>query len=429
MKISPYPYPENFIKRRAAVWIPVAVCYASYYMCRYNLPLVSKTMCDYYGWSKTQWGSIITAMMWAYAAGQLINGPLTDMIKGRRAMLLGAAATVILNILFGMGVFIGSITWFVSIWLLNGYFQAFGAPSGVKIFGNWFGLRERGIYTGYFGLVMKAGRFAIQFAGPYLILRYGWPFLFWLPAAVAAAAAVLVYFKVEDTPEEAGFPELNPYKNCGAGEKEGGAALIKKILSSKPLWLIAGAYFCTGVVRHGLDQWFPRYFEEVQAMPLTSFIFQASVWALPVAGTAGAFLAGYSSDIFFSGRRGPICAIMYFAQFLLLIAFLKFTGPVKSMVFFILLQAAISGPHALLGAAAAMDFGGKTATGSAVGFVDFWQYLGGGLTGVGLGLLLDRFGWGGWIVSLLGFSFAGGVLMLALWNELPKPSIQAVSLD
>jgi OPA family glycerol-3-phosphate transporter-like MFS transporter len=48
------------------------------------------------------------------------------------------------------------------------------------------------------------------------------------------------------------------------------------------------------------------------------------------------------------------------------------------------------------------------------------QYVGGSVVGVGMGSLLDHFGWGAWGPSMIGFSLVGGLLMLTLWNARPK---------
>ena len=74
-------------------------------------------------------GTIITTALLAYAFGQIINGLLTDRLGGKRAMLIGAAGTIVderslwrrlvLGILLGL---------FVAIRGMDGYLQAFGAP-------------------------------------------------------------------------------------------------------------------------------------------------------------------------------------------------------------------------------------------------------------------------------------------------------------
>jgi len=189
---------------------------------------------------------------------------------------------------------------------------------------------------------------------------------------------------------------------------------------NRTIWIIAFAYFCTGVVRNGFEQWFPKYLQVVHHIKTDSTLFQITVMAIPVCAVMGATIAGYLSDKVFNGRRGPVACIMYFSQVILILLFNYFSQPVISCLLLIVLSIMISGPHALLGAAAAMDFGGRRAAGFAGGFIDSWQYIGAGLTGFGIGIILDKVGWIGWLTSLTGFAFLGGILMAIIWNRLPE---------
>ena len=61
------------------------------------------------------------------------------------------------------------------------------------------------------------------------------------------------------------------------------------------------------------------------------------------------------------------------------------------------------------------------------GLVDAWQYLGAGLAGFGTGLIIDRYGWGAWVVVLIGFAAAASLLMLRIWNRRPDGAARKAS--
>ena len=121
-------HPPGFRARRGLNWTFVGLLYTSFYTCRYNLAIANKSISDEFGFNKADMGKIITTALLAYAFGQIINGLLTDRIGGKRAMLIGAAGTVIMNIIFGVASFWGLLWFFVLIRGIDGYFQAFGAP-------------------------------------------------------------------------------------------------------------------------------------------------------------------------------------------------------------------------------------------------------------------------------------------------------------
>ncbi len=391
-------------------------------MCRYSLAIGNKSICDHFKWNNEQIGWIITAGFWAYALGQMTNGFFTDRIGGRRAILTGATGTIILNILFGFGKEIGLISYFIVIWLLNGYFQAFGAPATIKINSSWFSLKERGIFTGIFACGIEIGRWSIYGLGGYILTRLSWEWVFFIPSLIAIIIGIIGYFSIVNNPEDLNLP---PVEQTDAREEKDRSTpkireLFCKVIMNRTIWIIAFAYFCTGVVRNGFEQWFPKYLQVVHHIKTDSTLFQITVMAIPVCAVMGATIAGYLSDKVFNGRRGPVACIMYFSQVILILLFNYFSQPVISCLLLIVLSIMISGPHALLGAAAAMDFGGRRAAGFAGGFIDSWQYIGAGLTGFGIGIILDKVGWIGWLTSLTGFAFLGGILMAIIWNRLPE---------
>src|SRR6476469_2981484 len=120
-----YHYPRGFRARRGQNWGFLGLLYTSFYMCRYNLSIANKSISQEFGFTRSQMGTIITTALFAYACGQIINGLLTDRIGGKRAMLIGAAGTVTMNILFGAASFAGMLSLFLLIRGLDGYLQSF----------------------------------------------------------------------------------------------------------------------------------------------------------------------------------------------------------------------------------------------------------------------------------------------------------------
>src|SRR5438045_1772190 len=76
-------------------------------MCRYNFSIANKSISQEFAFTRADMGLIITTALFAYACGQIINGLLTDKIGGKRAMLIGAAGTILMNLLFGTASTVG----------------------------------------------------------------------------------------------------------------------------------------------------------------------------------------------------------------------------------------------------------------------------------------------------------------------------------
>ena len=185
---------------------------------------------------------------------------------------------------------------------------------------------------------------------------------------------------------------------------------------------IAAAEFCTGVVRHGFEQWFPRYMQEAQHLPLTSPVFAKGALSVVFAGVVGSFAAGFISDKLFNNRRTPVAFLGYIVQIACLGVIWMATDVSLVIAAFILNSFAISIVHSMLSGTASMDFGGKRAAATAAGLFDGMQYVGGSFVGIGMGWLLTQFGWVAWGPSMIGFAAIGAVIMLSLWNARPGKS-------
>lgn len=449
-------YLPGFRPRRGLNWGFIGLLYTSFYMCRYNLSVANKAISEEYGFTRADMGKIITASLIAYAFGQIINGLLADRMGGKRAMLIGAAGTIIMNILFGaaslwwvMGpdgtriipfpflgaeVFLKLLTLFVAIRGIDGYMQSFGAPGMVKINAAWFGQTERGRFAGIFGFMINLGRFGIFKLGPALLAGFvflgmwqipplHWRWLFWVPSIICALVAVGMMIFVKETPEEAGFQGAHAGEDDQGSDVRAGIGLVFRTIATNPVvWVVALAYACTGAVRQAIDQWFPRYMQEHHSVDLQSGQFQFLAFMIPFVASAGSLMSGYISDTLFKGKRAPVAALLFFLESLVIfLAAVSIPNALRfgfntshvAIFFLLLISLTANSTHSILGTAAAMDIGGRKMAGFASGLINSFQYFGGSLAGYFLGMLLDK-NWDYYFPFMIPFGIVGGLLMLII---------------
>jgi len=427
-------YPPGFRARRGLNWGFLGLLYTSYYMCRYNFSIANKSISTEFGFNRAQMGYIITTALFAYACGQIINGLITDHIGGKRAMLIGAAGTIVMNIIFGAASFAGMLGLFIAIRGVDGYLQAFGAPGMVKINAAWFSHRERGRFSGIFGFMINLGRFGIFSLGPALLAGFTvlglvtipplhWRWLFWAPSIICALVAVAMALTVQETPEQAGFHGVIPDDSgpAGADPRAQLRQVIRTIATNPVVWVTACAYACTGAVRQAVDQWFPRYMQELYQVDLKSAQFKLLAFLIPFVASAGSLTAGYVSDGFFKGRRAPVAAVLYFLETTVILLAAQFHSANAAILFFVLISFTANSTHSILGSAAPMDIGGRRMAGFALGVIDSFQYFGGSLAGYYLGQLLDK-SLGNYFYFMAPFGLIGGVLMLTILGKVTKPA-------
>ncbi len=419
-----------FRQRRALNWLTLGFTYAAMYMGRYNLPFANKALSDTYGWDKTQVGTIISIALVIYGVSALLNGPIADRTGGRRAMLIGVSGAVVFNVIFGLGAYFGFLGsgglllgYFATAWACNMYFQSYSALSLIKVNSAWFHVRERGVFSAIFGSMIQSGRALIFIIGGIAVSVLPWQWVFFIPAGIMAVFAMLTWRFVRDSPEDTGLPPLDT-QDASSGDTGpvNMAYLVKKVFTNPITVTIAISEFCTGFVRHGFEQWFPRYMQEVQHLALDSPVFQEGAFIVVAAGILGAFAAGTISDWVFRSRRPPVAFIGYALQIICLTVVWQSPGLAWVIGAFVVNSFAISMVHSMLSGTASMDFGGKRAAASATGMFDGMQYIGGAAVGTGMGWMLEHWGWTVWGPSMIGFAFVGALLMLKLWRAVPVRS-------
>lgn len=281
----------RFRARRTQNWVFLGLMYAMFYMGRYNFSAVNALLAEKFGWSNTDLGQIISWGKITYGVSVFLNGPLADRIGGKKAILIGAAGACFFNLAFGMGsaFLITDAVWegktvvtpavlrtgmsmstvvasFSVLWALNHYFQSFGALSIVKINAAWFRLPERGAFAGIFGIMIQSGRTLAFSVGPLIAGALPWQWVFWVPALALAVLIVLNYLFVENSPAEAGLGELDTGDETADEKQQAGgtAYVLKKVFTSKAALTVALASMMIGFVRNGIDDWWAKYFTNVQ---------------------------------------------------------------------------------------------------------------------------------------------------------------------
>ena len=335
---------REFRLRRFMNWFPMGLTYAFLYMARYNLT-VSKTALGEM-MSKADFGIIFAAGTFTYAFAFLINGPLTDKIGGKKAILIGAAGAAIANALMGTMIYgILVLNWtlnltlyFSILYALNMYFQSYGAVAIVKVNSAWFHVRERGVFGGIFGILISLGLYfafdwgesivrATKVVAPQLnvveqalrtligatsanIDQTWW--VFFIPAMILAIFFVIELFLLRDQPSHAGFADFET-GDASAGEmdrKFNLKEILLKILTNPIILTIAFIEFCSGVMRNGIMHWYKIFSND---MGYASGFFFDRNWGLllMLAGVFGGMFAGFISDKIFGSRRGPVAALLY----------------------------------------------------------------------------------------------------------------------
>src|SRR6266568_4990711 len=361
--------------RRVQNWMLVGLLYSFFYMTRYNFSALAPTLQQVFGWTKNDLGIFETLLPLVYGLSVVINAPLADRFGGRRSFLFGAAGVVVMNVVFALfptlapGLSGRPLAWaMATIWAVNGYFQSFGALSIVKINAQWFHVKERGLFAAIFGVLIRLG-LILAFSGVPLIAAYlPWQWAFLIPAGLVALLFFANLIFVKESPEAAGFGDLDTGDASHGGERVSVVGVVLRIFTSRTLWLIALASMMIGFVRRSIvDAWWPLYFNDVLHVGKTALAYQVTAWGIALAGIAGGFAFGITSDRVFQGRRAPVVSVGFVGMALALAAFAGSTGVTGGILTMLGVSFFVNGAHGMISGAASMDFGGKKGAATAAG--------------------------------------------------------------
>ncbi len=309
-------YPERSATRfRRAQWrilLATMFCYLFFYTGRQTFGFAIPGIEEELGISKTMLGWASTALLWAYAIGQSINGNLGDRFGGRRMMSLGALLSCALNWVVSFG---SNLLTLIVPWTANGYAQSMGWAPGSRVLSNWWGHQERGKVYGLY--VFAAGLSSVlAFSTSTLILEYdlGWRWIFRLPVLLLFLGGIVYFVIVRDRPRDLGFEPSPSHSDDSPSEfevedeedKESSWSRYRHVLSN-PRFLIASvAIGFQSMARYGLLIWVPVHFLG------EDWTNSDTMWisiALPIGMAFGALTSGWMSDRLFHSNRSRVIVL------------------------------------------------------------------------------------------------------------------------
>ena len=189
------------------------------------------------------------------------------------------------------------------------------------------------------------------------------------------------------------------------------------MLSSPAFWVMCTSYLLLSIIRYSFWGWSVGYL--VQAGAGIGAAAAASAM-FPLLGSAGSITAGWVSDRL-GARRGPVLAVLCAALTLSIYAFSRLpAGETLWLAAALgLVGFTLYGPYSLMSGAMVMDFGGEKAAASASGIVDMIGAAGAIFTGVGMGYLIETYGWNGAFGIIVAMACVATFLSSLLWNHKP----------
>ena len=419
-------------KIRWGILFLISLMYMITYMDRTNISVAAPAMQQEFGLSKTEFGIIFSAFLWAYSIGQIPGGWLADRFGSRKVLLIIVPFWSLMTVAtaFAMGRTSLIVTRFVF-----GLGEAGAFPTATRAMQLWFPQSERGLVQGVTHSFSRLALAITPLIAVSIMVAFGWRWIFHLFGVLGLLWAVGFWIYYRNRPEE--HPHVNPselahirgYSPDGTikpSASPGGktAAPWSRIFGSANMWYIAAAYGCFFYGTYFYVTWFPTYLLEYRHLSLQAVGVLAS---LPFfAGMVGDIAGGTLTDLLYkrTGRlklaRRAVAAPAMLASAVCLI---PAATTVNAWMALACLTASFFFLEMVIGPAWAvpMDVGGEY-SGTVTGVMNMAGSLSASMSPIVFGFLVETGSWSAPFFITAGILVAGALI----WTFLINPEVSVV---
>jgi OPA family sugar phosphate sensor protein UhpC-like MFS transporter len=418
-----------FRRKRFNVMTAITLGYGLYYTCRLVLSVVKKPLIDGGVFNANELGQLGAWMLGAYGFGKFFNGFLADHANVKWFLPTGLFVSALINIALG-----GTDLFWVwaGLFVLNGWFQGFGASGSVVAISSWFSNNERGRYYGIWSAAHAIGEGLTFVVTASLVTYGGWRMGFVGPGVLCAISAGFLVLALEDRPQTLGLPSVAEWRNDHPPVKaaQGTTRQLQWLVVTHPaIWVLGLSSAAMYVTRYGINSWGILYLQEMKGYSLIQA--GAILGANTVAGIAGSVAYGFISDLWFKASRPPANLLFGVLEIVSLGIFF-FAPPGHPYLVTAAVSVygfALSGILASLGGLFAVDIAPKRATGAAMGFIGGFSYLGAAVQELIAGRMIHQgstmldgkahYDFGPVILFWMGGSVLSLLLATSLWRVKP----------
>lgn len=393
--------------------------------------------------SNTMAGLLISLFFAGYALFQIPAGYLIKKYGMRNAFALGMLLTSACTALMGI---VNNVVLLKLLRFFVGVSEAPVVIGSTVTINQWFPAKEKGTATGLFLAGSKFGPLLVPALCAWIIMTWGWRYIFVFFAIPGAVLSVFWYFMVRNTPEESRYvngqeaayirdelPAAAQHHNNAQQpvifrycwlDKLIRTRQVAELTSSQQVfrcWDIYGValgYFSMVGIVSVLMSWLPKYLITERGFDLTS---SAALAAAPFLGTVlGNFLGGVLSDRLLNKRRKPLMLLSAGATIFTMysLVFAPENKLVLSLMLFLL------GLMLSLGYSAysvyAMGRANKEIYPVAYSVINMGGQLGGMCMPLIVGVILDRWNWDAVFMTMTGFCVLCFILVATVIEPLAK---------
>ncbi len=198
---------HGFARWQITILCSMYIGYAAFMVCRNTLIASSAEMNQdpSLAMDKESFGRLMSWHSAGAIMGKLVTGPGADLLGGRRMFLIALSLTAIANVGFA---FSSSFFAFAAFNFFGQFAKAGGWPAMTKIVRNWYPESRYGQVWSIISTSSRVGTITAGLVLGYLLSLVSWRAVFVVSAVLTAGVVVLLFFFLEERPEQAGLVSL-----------------------------------------------------------------------------------------------------------------------------------------------------------------------------------------------------------------------------
>ncbi len=371
-------------------------------------------------------GTVNSAYMLVYGAGQMLNGIIGSKIKPRFMIGTGLCGAGLCNLTMG---FVPAAGIMPLIWALNGLFHSMLWAPIIRTFTDLLPAGRKESAGTNIAASCSIGA-VLAFLIPGLILRFaGWRVVFYISGGILLTAFLIWvvgnrflsrYIRMM---EEATRLERAAILEKAEAEAAASSRKVKRslpaVMLASGLWVVLFGLLCNGALRDAVESWAPTFLAKQFSLDSsTSNIITVIIPIVSITGTYFAnwlFLKKLKNELTTAGVMFGIAAVCVGGLFLC-----RNLNPLLCAVFMAIAISAMWGANHMFLTVVPYHFAPLGMTAAVTGTLNSIIYCATALCTALYGILADNLGWNAMILVWLGLGVLGTffcVIFAAFWGK------------
>ena len=404
-------------------------CFLAYtcsYLGRKNFSACIPAMIEQEFITKTFAGTVNSAYMLVYGAGQMLNGIIGTKIKPRYMIGTGLCGAGLCNVAMG---FVPSAGIMPLIWALNGLFHSMLWAPIIRTFTDLLPAGRKEKAGTNIAASCSIGA-VLAFLIPGLILKFGsWRSVFYISGGVLLTCFLIWvignrflsgYIRMmEETTARERAILLEKAEAAAAAENRKVKRSLPAILVASGLWAVLFGLVCNGALRDAVESWAPTFLKE--QFGLDSSMANIITVIIPIISISGTYIANWMFLKLLKNELTTACIMFGIAALCVGGLFLcRDMNAILCAVFMAVAISAMWGANHMFLTVVPYHFAPLGVTAAVTGLLNSIIYFATALCAALYGVLADSFGWSVMILIWMGIGLAGTffcLLFARFWGK------------